>query len=227
MVEMQRTAPLRNPERNPNVSDTDTDIDDVVETFTIRDVTITIEGITPYSSSRPPGEEREASESWEVFEARVWRRKCYATTEDDNGIVYIPGSAFKLCLDEATQNLNEKIPGKGNQTYTGVIRMGIAPISDLSLGIRRGDLRAEKVYCHSNGKRMPGGRVNRLFPMINKWGGTITMRVFNDSLTAAKFEEFFAKAGLIAGVGRGRPSTGCPMGNGRFKPTKFVWSTVG
>ncbi len=141
-------------------------------------------------------------------------------------MLFIPGSAFKLSLDEAVQNLNEKIPGKGNQTYTGVIKMGIAPITDLNLGVKLNDVMCEKVYCHSNGKRGPGGRVMRWFPIVHKWGGEITLRIFNDNLTAEKFEEFFSKAGLLAGVGRGRPSTGCPIGNGRYRPKSFTWSVA-
>src|SRR6185437_8236395 len=157
------------------------DQDQEVEPFTIRDVLIEVVGITPYSPSRPVGEDKEKSEDWEDYEARLWRRKCHAEMTGDDGEVYIPGSSFKLCLDEAVKNLNEKIPGKGNQTYTNVIKMGIAPMSDVMLGIKKRDLKAEKVYCHANGVRGPGTRVNRLFPTIHKWGGVITMRVFNDS----------------------------------------------
>lgn len=201
-----------------------------IESFTIRDVTIQIEGITPYSPSRAIGDEddKEKSESWDDFEARTWRMKAHTKQNEKTKeeILFIPGSAFKLSLDEAAQNLNEKIPGKGNQTYTGVLKMGIAPISDLDLRIPLSKVLCEKVYCHSNGKRGPGSRVMRWFPIVHSWHGEITMRVFNDNLTAQKFEEFFSKAGLIAGVGRGRPSTGCPVGNGRFRPTSFHWSTV-
>jgi hypothetical protein len=195
-----------------------------VEFFAIRDVTITVAGITPYSQSRETGEEKEKSETWDDYEARVWRKKIHHTIAGD---VFIPGAAFKLCLDEATSNLNEKIPGKGNQTWSGVMRMGIAPLGNMMLGVKVDDIRAESVFCHSNGKRGPGTRVTRLFPMLDSWGGSITMRVFNDNITAEKFEEFFAKAGVLAGVGRGRPSTGCPMGNGRFRPIEFAWSKVG
>ena len=198
-----------------------------VESFSIRDVTITLEGITAYSSSRAVGEDetKQKSESWDDYEARIWRKKAHVKANDaGEDILFIPGSAFKLSLDEAVQNLNEKIPGKGNQTYTGVIKMGIAPITDLDLGIPLSKVLCEKVYCHSNGKRGPGGRVMRWFPIVHKWGGQITLRIFNDSLTKEKFEEFFVKAGLLAGVGRGRPSTGCPMGNGRYRATSFFWS---
>jgi hypothetical protein len=194
-----------------------------IESFAIRDVAITVEGITPYSSSRSPGEDKPKGEDWGPFEERTWRLKAH----HEDGNVFIPGSAFKLCLDEAVKNLNEKIPGKGNQTYTNVIKMGLAPVGNMDLGITLDDLKIVKVYCNSNGVRGPGMRVTRWFPIVHRWGGQITMRIFNDSLTEAKFEEFFVKAGLLAGVGRGRPSTGCPMGNGRFKPTKFQWSSVG
>jgi hypothetical protein len=193
-----------------------------IESFTIRDVAINVEGITPYSPSRNPGEDKEKSESWEDFESRVWLKKAH----HENGNVFIPGAAFKVCLDEAVKNLNEKVPGKGNQTYTNIIKMGVAPMSDMPLGIRLEDMKIEKVYANANGVRGPGTRVTRWFPIVHSWKGQINLRVFNDNLTQAKFEEFFAKAGLLSGVGRGRPSTGCPMGNGRFRPTKFTWSTI-
>lgn len=202
----------------------ETSADDVdISSFEIRDVVVTIEGVTPYSQSSHPGVEKEKSETWDDFEARVWKLKAHTHAD---GTVYIPGSAFKLCLDEAAVNLNEKIQGKGNQRWAGVFKMGLAPMSDLNLGVNIADAMCEKVYCHANGKRMPGTRVNRLFPIFHRWGGEVTFRIFNDSITQEKFEEFFAKAGLLAGVGRGRPSTGCPNGLGRFRPTKFVWSKV-
>lgn len=195
--------------------------DNEIEAFSVRDVTVEVEGITPYSPSRST-REKEKSESWDDYEAAVWRDKAHV----EDGELFIPGSAFKLSLDEAVQNLNEKIPGKGNQTWTGVVKMGLAPLSNMPLGIALDDVLVERVFCHASGKRGPGTRVTRWFPIVHKWGGTITFRVFNDNLTQAKFEEFFLKAGVLAGVGRGRPSTGCPVGNGRYRPTKFTWSKV-
>jgi len=198
-----------------------TNTDNEVESFSVRDVTIRIVGITPYSPSRVT-RDKEKSESWDEYEASVWLQKAH----ENNGAVFIPGTAFKLSLDEATQNLNEKIPGKGNQTWTNVLKMGVAPLTDVPLGIKLADLRCEKVFCHSSGKRGPGTRVMRWFPIVHTWAGQITFRIFNDNLTPAKFEEFFHKAGVIAGVGRGRPSTGCPVGNGRYRATQFVWADV-
>src|SRR6185312_4842793 len=81
-----RNATQRNVRRKTEMAD----IDNEIEAFTIRDVIIEIEGVTPYSASRHPGEEKEKSETWDDFEARVWRKKCYATQDDDDGEVYIP-----------------------------------------------------------------------------------------------------------------------------------------
>lgn len=199
-----------------------------IDSFMIRDVTIKVEGITPYSPSRfiPEEHDKQKSESWDDFEARVWRMKAHTRHDDksDEDLIFIPGVAFKLSLDEAVQNINEKIPGKGNQTYTGVIKMGIAPLSDCDLRVPLSTVLCEKVLCHPKGKRGPGERVPRLFPIVHRWDGEITLRIFNDSLTQEKFEEFFVKAGILAWVGRGRPSTGCPVGNGRYRPLAFHWS---
>src|SRR5208282_1543496 len=183
-----------------------------IEAYTIRDVTIKVQGITPYSSSRALSEEdgKQKGETWEDFEARVWQKKAH-TERNKAGqqILYIPGTAFKLSLDEAVQNLNEKIPGKGNQTFTKIVKMGIYAAGNMSLGVPLEKVHCEKVYCNAGGVRGVGTRVMRWFPMVHEWGGEITLRIFNDSLTKEKFEEFFTKAGLLAGVGRGRPSTGC------------------
>ncbi len=191
--------------------------------FTIRDVTIMVEGITPYSQSAHPGEDKEKSETWDDFEARVWRKKAHTLP---GGEIFIPGDAFKLSLDEATKNRNEKIPGKAQQTWTGVFSMGIAAMSDMPLGVNIDDCLCERVFCHSNGKRMPGARVDRLFPILHSWGGVVTLRIFNDTITKEKFEEFFTMAGMIAGVGRGRPATGCPRGLGRYRPINFDWQKI-
>jgi hypothetical protein len=190
--------------------------------YSIRDCTIQLRGITAYSASKATDEEKQPGETWDSFEARVWRKKAHTR----KGMVFIPGVAFKLALDETAQLSNQKIPGKGHQTFTLGFKAGVAAISDLDTGIKIDDVTPEQVYCHSSGKRGPGTRVNRLFPMVHEWGGFVTLRIFNDAITPEKFEEFFTKAGLVAGVGRGRPITGCPMGLGRFQPVSFEWSSA-
>ena len=184
----------------------------------MRTVNIEIEGLTPYSSSKHFEEHLLKGESKDEHEKRRWREKAHVT---EDGEVYIPGVAFKLALDETAKLLNEKIKGKGNQTWTSVLATGVVAMSDVFLGVNVKDI---QIYAHANGQRSSGTRVNRYFPIIPKWRGNIEMRVFNDTISEEVFERFFTQAGLLAGIGRGRPITKSPAGNGRFRPVRFTWS---
>lgn len=186
----------------------------------MRTVTIQIESMTPYSSSKHIIEDLMKGETKDAHEKRRWKEKAHI---DEAGIVFIPGVAFKLALDETASLLNEKIPGKGNQTWTGQFATGVVAMGDVSLGVHINDVRPVEIFAHANGKRGPGTRVPRFFPIIPKWAGELEMRVFNDTLPEDIFERFFEQAGLLAGVGRGRPITKSPAGNGRFRPVKFIW----
>ena len=97
-------------------------------------------------------------------------------------------------------------------------------MGDVKLAVKAAAVKAIQIYAHANGKRGPGTRVNRLFPIIPNWKGDLHMRIFNDDIPQQVFEEFFEFAGLNIGIGRGRPATGCAAGNGRFRPVKFKWS---
>lgn len=187
----------------------------------MRTVTIGIEGLTPYSASKYFEPEIQKGETKDAHEKRRWREKAHI---NDAGHVYIPGVAFKLALDETAQLLNEKIPGKGNQTWTGQFATGVVAMTDVDLGVKATELKSIQIFAHANGKRGPGTRVMRYFPFVPAWRGNIEMRIFNDSLPEDVFERFFTQAGLLAGVGRGRPITKSPAGNGRFKPVTFTWA---
>jgi len=187
----------------------------------MRTVSIEIEGLTPYSSSKHFEEDLQKGENKDAHEKRRWREKAHVT---DEGEVYIPGVAFKLALDETAKLLNEKIKGKGNQTWTNVLATGVVAMTDVLLGVNIKDVKAIQIYAHANGVRGPGTRVNRYFPIIPKWSGTLEMRLFNDTISEDVFERFFTQAGLLAGIGRGRPITKSPAGNGRFRPVRFTWS---
>lgn len=186
----------------------------------MRDVTITLEGITAYSSSKALTVEKEKGESHDDFEKRIWREKAHY---DDQERVYIPGVSFKMALDEAAKVIKEKIKGKGNSTWTKIFETGCSTIGDMDLGLSKSELKAISIYCHANGQRGSGSRVTRYFPYIPTWGGSVLFRIFNDDLPQDVFERFFTQAGILSGVGRGRPSSACAAGNGRFKPLKFDW----
>lgn len=187
----------------------------------MRDVHIALEAITPYSASRPIVQELRKGETLDQHERRRWREKAHV---DENGVIFVPGVSFKMSIDEVAGLLNEKIRGKGNQTYTGLISTGIVAMNDVSLGIKIEDVRPVEIYAHANGRRGPGTRVTRLFPYVPSWRGELHLRVLNDNLPEDVVERYVEQAGLLAGVGRGRPITRSPAGNGRFKPTRFTWS---
>lgn len=187
----------------------------------MRDVRIKIEGLTPYSASKYFEPDIQKGESKDAHEKRRWREKAHV---DESGVVYIPGVSFKMALDEAASLLNEKIPGKGNQTWTGQFATGVVAMNDVSLGVKLDDVKPIQIFAHANGKRGPGTRVMRWFPYIPTWGGELELRVFNDTIPEDVFERFFEQAGLLSGVGRGRPITKSAAGNGRFRPVAFEWS---
>lgn len=187
----------------------------------MRDCHIAIEGITPYSSSKFFEPDLQKGETKDGHERRRWREKAHV---DENGVVYIPGVSFKMALDEVASLLNEKIPGKGNQTYTGQFATGVVAMSDVSLGVKIDDVKPVQIYAHANGKRGPGSRVMRWFPYVPTWGGELHLRILNDTLNEDVIERYVEKAGLLAGVGRGRPITRSAAGNGRFRPLKFTWN---
>jgi hypothetical protein len=187
----------------------------------MRDVHIKIEGITAYSPSKYFEPEIQKGETKDAHERRRWREKAH-TTED--GEVYIPGVSFKMAIDEVAALLNEKIQGKGNQTYTGQFATGVVAMDDVRLGINIANVKPVQIFAHANGKRGPGTRVMRWFPYIPTWGGELHLRILNDTLPEDVIERYVEQAGLLAGVGRGRPITRSAAGNGRFKPIKFLWS---
>lgn len=190
----------------------------------MRAVTIKIEGLTPYSSSRYLTEKKAKNETHDDFERRIWREKAHC---DDDGNVFVPGVGFKLAVDEAAKLVKEKIPGKAPQTYGTIFPSACSAVTDMHLGIKKGSLKAISIPCHANGNRTSGSRVIRYFPLIPEWGGDVEFRIFNDAIPEEVFERYFAEAGLLAGIGRGRPSKGCPAGNGRFRPLSFDWKDLG
>lgn len=187
----------------------------------MRDVHISIEGITPYSPSKYFEPDVKKGETKDAHERRRWREKAHV---DEDGVIYIPGVSFKMAIDEVSALLNEKIPGKGNQTFTGQFATGVVAMADVSLGVKVDEVKPVQIFAHANGKRGPGTRVMRWFPYVPKWSGELHLRVLNDTLPEEVIERYVEQAGMLAGVGRGRPITRSAAGNGRFKPTSFRWS---
>lgn len=187
----------------------------------MRTATFQIEGISPYSWSKPHDVPREEKETPADYDKRTWREKAYA--DPDTGEAYIPGMAFKFAIADAAKRLAIKIPGKRQQTYTKNMLSGILCAEPVMLGLKRDDLSYDDVYCHANGVRGPGPRVFRRFPITPKgWKATLEVAVLDDEIPKEVVERCVEEAGNLLGVGRFRPANGGYLG--RWKVNKVKWS---
>lgn len=173
---------------------------------------------TPYSQSRHHSAPKDDRELPKDYEARTWRERLHVNEE---GIVFIPPMAFKNCLAEAAKFFSIQIPGKGKSTYTKHFEAGIMVLDGPSLGIKREDVEGEWLFLDSNGKKNSGTRVDRCYPKIPNWEGTVTFHVLDEIITRDVFIDHIDKAGKFIGIGRFRPRNGGYYG--RFSVGKVDW----
>jgi hypothetical protein len=140
---------------------------------------------------------------------------------NDQGNVVIPPMALKNCIAEAAKFLGMQIPGKGKATYTKHFEAGVMVTDCIDLGIKADEVPGEWLFVPSDGKRGGGSRVEKCFPKIDKWSGTVTFYVMDETITKDVFEKVLTEAGKFIGLGRFRPRNNGYYG--RFTPVKFEW----
>ena len=184
----------------------------------MRTVTVELESISAYSQSKMLQLKRNKDETWDDFERRTWRDKAHYT---EAGNVFIPQFAFKQAMDSASKYLG-KISGKGNSTWTKHFVGGIVIKESIILPLKRDDLTEVWINANANGKRGPGTRVPRCFPIIPKWSGNLSCVVLAEEITQEAFGQAMELAGMLIGVGRFRPENGGD--NGRFRVKEIKWN---
>lgn len=185
----------------------------------MRQVTVHIVGITPYSQSRMHDAPKLDKERPDEYEARTWREKC---TFDATGMIEIPAMAFKQALPIASKRLGDQIPGKGKATYTKFFEGDVICEGNAPLGVHKDDVASVTINANSDGVRGSGKRVKRIFPVIPApWRTSARFAIFDDTITQEVFERVFAASGMSVGIGRFRPEKGGL--NGRFKAERFDW----
>ena len=177
-----------------------------------------IKGVAPYSPSRMHDTPKLDKERHDEYNARTWREHC---TTDANGVVCIPGMAFKQALDRSAKVLGHQIPGKGKATYTKHFVSGVIAASDVSLGVHKNDVPSITINANADGVRGSGKRVKRTYPQIQSWSGIVDVVILDDTITKDVFDEHIRAAGFSVGVGRFRPENGGM--NGRFEVEKIEW----
>src|SRR6516225_396557 len=183
----------------------------------------TLESLSPYGQSRYYSAEfpKKEKESPQAYEERTWRYRTHANEKDE---VFIPPSCFKNLLSQAAKFLSMQIPGEGKKTFTKHFESGVLCTEPLMLGIKRADVHGTWLHLPSNGQRGGGKRVLKCMPEIPTWKGKVQFIVIDDKIPRDVFEYHVEQAGTFIGIGFFRP-----MNNGwwgRFKATKFEWSTL-
>ena len=177
-----------------------------------------LESISPLSFSKHYVVPKLQKEGPADYETRTWAERMHV---DDNGIIFIPPMAFKLCVAEAARYLGTKIPGRRNATYTKHFESGVLVLDALSLGIRKEDVKGEWLFVPSDGKRGGGSRVDKCFPLIPRWSGEVTFHILDQTITKDIFELTVKESGNFIGIGRFRPRNNGFYG--RFLLRKMEW----
>ena len=188
----------------------------------IRICTATLVSASQYSQSRyHDADVAYENETPNEREKRTWREKC---TTNEDGIICIPGMAFKQALDKVASRLQLKVVGKGRKTYVDFFKGGIIVDDLVPLGIHKNDVEGMTLMCDSRGKRggSGGSKVPRTFPVIRKWEASVTFHIIDSVISQEVFERHLREAGFFVGIGRFRPENGGT--NGRFKIKETIWT---
>lgn len=178
-----------------------------------------LESVSPFSWSKVIDEEsKRAKEAPEAAEARLWRERIHA---DADGNCFIPPMAFKKCLEESAKFLKEKIKGKGNSTWTKHFEAGVLVTDPLFVGVKKDDVKGERLFVPSDGQPGGGKRVWKIFPFIPEWKGSVVFHVLDDEITEDIFKSTLENAGSFIGVGRFRPKNRGFYG--RFAVKSIKW----
>jgi hypothetical protein len=190
-------------------------------------VKTTIEAVPgcPISFSDVLRTPKDKGEKDSVYEERVWRERIHVNPA---GSVFIPSMAIKNTIEGASQYLSENIEGKGKATYTKNIRAGILiAVSPVLLrkdgkAMTLADVKPERVFVPSNGKRGGSTRVWKIFGDFFDWHAEVEIHLIDRLLIddSERIEKYLSHAGTFIGLGRWRPQNGGLYG--RFKVTKFA-----
>lgn len=184
----------------------------------VKTATAKLVSASPYSQSRHYTVPMLDKESKADFETRTWRERLHVNGE---GSVFIPPMSFKNCIAEAAKFLSVTIKGKGKATYTKHFEAGVLVVEPLVLPVKKDDVDGEWLFVPSDGKRGGGSRVDKCFPVIREWTGTVEFLVLDETITKDVFLHHLTEAGKFIGIGRFRPRNNGYYG--RFSVAELIW----
>ncbi len=179
-----------------------------------------LESVSPYAQGRYHDTPRESRESDSAYEERTVLQKLHVAA----GQIFIPPMAVKLCLEKTAQYLGEKVPGKGQMTYTKFVRQGLLCSEPILLHLTPDAVRLEKVFVPSQPTKPKSGRVWKWFPVLDQWTGELSIIAVDDLFTREILLRHLTVGGLINGIGVWRPENSGLWG--KFKPLSLVEAEI-
>lgn len=177
-----------------------------------------LHSVSPYSQSRYYKVTKLAKELPDAYEERTWRNRLHTLPD---GTVFIPPMAFANSIKEAASYLSLQIPGKGKSTWTKHFQAGVLVAEALVLPMRASEVESEWLFVPADGTRGGGRRVEKCFPVIREWSGSVTYYILDDMITEDVFTEHLRVAGSLIGIGRFRPRN-CGY-YGRYSAEGITW----
>ena len=182
--------------------------------------TVTIEGISPLRYSKRHESPKLNGEAPDAYDQRTVMDKAHWS--EDGETLLIPAPMMKAAIVGGAAYSGEKIKGKGQKTWTGKFKAGVAIMSDIATNVSRKDMRVVAVFCDSQGGKGVGGKsVLRRFPEAMEWSATFEVWVLDPEITGDKVRQMLELSGMFNGLGTWAPRVGGM--NGRFVVTKFAW----
>jgi hypothetical protein len=180
-----------------------------------------IEGTAALTQSKQHRTPFLEGESHEAYEARTWREKANYSPE---GEIYVPAMAFKQAMDLAAKRLNIPDPDNKRATLTKYFVSDMLCEDHMLVGAKKDEVKSVTINANSDGVRGSGKRVQRTFPLIEKWKGTVRFFIMDHKITHEVFERVLASAGRSVGVGQYRPEKGGI--NGRWNVVSVEYQEV-
>lgn len=180
--------------------------------------TVKLKSVSPYSQSAKIQSLKGDREKHNDYETRTWRERCHVTAD---GTLFIPPMAFANSLKEAAKYLSIQVAGQGKATYTKNFEAGVMVLEPLLLPDRLSEVKGETLFVPSDGKPGGGKRVEKTFPMIPSWSGTVEYIILDDLITEEVFRRVLVASGTLIGIGRFRPRNRGYYG--RFEVVSFSW----
>lgn len=196
--------------------------------MSITTATVTINGVTPYSQSSNPTlhpdyekvlkEAKCAKNDHALRESLTWK---FRARYNDAGNVIIPNMAFYGALVSGMRYTGDRIPGQGKKTWADKFRRGLYVENDVALPFTMDTIQGMQLFVPSDGKKGSSSKVLKIFPVMQEWGGTFSVRILDNIITQDVFAQAVNVAGSFVGLGRWRPEK--EGMNGRFEMTNLKW----